>query len=394
MSTLRKVVISPSSDPPLASSWAPRSANRPGPASYKRGGSGEGIPTGIAASEGIVDATSPGDSEVLEFGPRIIPSDPETDNPLVLDSLAEPEIRHTADFQLNPSGDDAASPRPCPSPVMTAPPITSSTASTPAPTLAQANSPASLATPPASSRLGRPPLHPAASASPTTAASSSTPPKPSSTVISMKRKTCMSGSPRRRAPRRPLRAEKPHLQPVLRWLPRPRLHRDQPFRLQPPRRQLRRHRRLLLHPRSPCPQRPERQPRPRLRRPREGGFPFIPNPVPCKASDECHGAGSPPPPSLNIQSVGESPRGNESPHHRRKVQGGLRQKARKVCRRSPSITNTTRRSSITLPPSRRSTVNFPLKLRNSAPSDARLARAGPSGAMTQGGRGGSAQFRA
>ena len=33
MSTLRKVVISPSSDPPLASSWAPRSANRSGPAS-------------------------------------------------------------------------------------------------------------------------------------------------------------------------------------------------------------------------------------------------------------------------------------------------------------------------------------------------------------------------
>ena len=45
----------------------------------------------------------------------------------------------------------------------------------------------------------------------------------------------------------------------------------------------------------------------------EGGFPANPPPVPCKASDECHGAGSPPPPSINIQSVGEAMGGNESP---------------------------------------------------------------------------------
>ena len=44
---------------------------------------------------------------VIELGPRAYPPDRETDNPLVLDSVAAPEAHHTADFQLNPSGVDA-----------------------------------------------------------------------------------------------------------------------------------------------------------------------------------------------------------------------------------------------------------------------------------------------
>jgi hypothetical protein len=38
-----------------------------------------------------------------------------------------------------------------------------------------------------------------------------------------------------------------------------------------------------------------------------GGFPFVPNPVPCKASDECHGPGSDTPPPANIKSTAGTP---------------------------------------------------------------------------------------
>jgi hypothetical protein len=38
-----------------------------------------------------------------------------------------------------------------------------------------------------------------------------------------------------------------------------------------------------------------------------GGFPFAPNPVPCKASDECHGPGSDTPPPANIKSTAGTP---------------------------------------------------------------------------------------
>jgi hypothetical protein len=43
-----------------------------------------------------------------------------------------------------------------------------------------------------------------------------------------------------------------------------------------------------------------------------GGFPYRPAPVPCKASDECHGAGTAPPPPPNINSVTQSNGGNLS----------------------------------------------------------------------------------
>lgn len=41
-----------------------------------------------------------------------------------------------------------------------------------------------------------------------------------------------------------------------------------------------------------------------------GGFPQLPPPVPCKASDECHGPGSPAPPSPNITTIDPTPHGN------------------------------------------------------------------------------------
>jgi hypothetical protein len=45
-----------------------------------------------------------------------------------------------------------------------------------------------------------------------------------------------------------------------------------------------------------------------------GGFPYLPPPVPCKASDECHGPGSATPPTPNINSVTQAGGGNLSAH--------------------------------------------------------------------------------
>ena len=73
------------------------------------------------------------------------------------------------------------------------------------------------------------------------------------------------------------------------------LHRDKPLRLEPPRGQRRRHRRLLLYPRHPCP-RTKTEPGEALRRPRTRRLPLYSAPPPCKASDECHGPGTQAPP--------------------------------------------------------------------------------------------------
>ena len=55
----------------------------------------------------------------------------------------------------------------------------------------------------------------------------------------------------------------------------------------------------------------------------QGGFPYIP-PIPlCKASDECHGPGSPQAQPPEIQSVGSSPGGNEHPSGRRRCRAGF-----------------------------------------------------------------------
>jgi len=41
-----------------------------------------------------------------------------------------------------------------------------------------------------------------------------------------------------------------------------------------------------------------------------GGFPIVPSPVPCSASDECHGPGSLAPPPTNIKTIAGTPVGN------------------------------------------------------------------------------------
>ena len=69
---------------------------------------------GLGASSASLVISNPG-SGPGEFGDVIAyrsqyPPSPQTDNPLVVDSVSAPETRHTADFQITPSGDDAAFP--------------------------------------------------------------------------------------------------------------------------------------------------------------------------------------------------------------------------------------------------------------------------------------------
>jgi len=59
--------------------------------------------------EGNLYATDEAGAKVAVFKPALAP-DPRVDNPAVLDSVSEPEARHTADFQTTPSGDFAAFP--------------------------------------------------------------------------------------------------------------------------------------------------------------------------------------------------------------------------------------------------------------------------------------------
>jgi hypothetical protein len=63
---------------------------------------------GLAAHDGEIYASNnPGVGSIAVFGaPAVV--DPEADNPLVIDSVGSPGVRHTADFQITPSGNDAA----------------------------------------------------------------------------------------------------------------------------------------------------------------------------------------------------------------------------------------------------------------------------------------------
>jgi len=68
---------------------------------------------GLAAGSDSLIVSNPGagpgneHGSVAAFGSEFAP-DPQTDNPLVVDSVSAPEARHTADFQITPSGSDAA----------------------------------------------------------------------------------------------------------------------------------------------------------------------------------------------------------------------------------------------------------------------------------------------
>ncbi len=76
---------------------------------------GKGLLTdsiGLGASSEALDISNPGSGKggtVATYRAVAQPS-PQTDNPLVIDGVSSPEVRHTADFQLTPSGDDAAFP--------------------------------------------------------------------------------------------------------------------------------------------------------------------------------------------------------------------------------------------------------------------------------------------
>ncbi len=65
----------------------------------------------------------------------------------------------------------------------------------------------------------------------------------------------------------------------------------------------------------------------------DGGFPFLPDPVPCKASDECHGAGSAAPGPLPIGTItgngGNSEAGQEVPQGIQAPRRPLREEAQK-----------------------------------------------------------------
>ncbi|MBS1885804.1 MAG: hypothetical protein JSU06_01305 [Actinobacteria bacterium] len=79
----------------------------PGPATGAETLSNSGA-VGVSA-EGDLYATNlgSGGADVQAFGPLTLAHDPRTDSPLVVDSVGEPEVRHTGDFQVTPNGNDA-----------------------------------------------------------------------------------------------------------------------------------------------------------------------------------------------------------------------------------------------------------------------------------------------
>jgi hypothetical protein len=62
---------------------------------------------GLAADYGTLDISNVAQTGVSTYAPAVVPSDPETDNPLVIDSVSSPGTRNTADFGVTPSGNDA-----------------------------------------------------------------------------------------------------------------------------------------------------------------------------------------------------------------------------------------------------------------------------------------------
>jgi DNA-binding beta-propeller fold protein YncE len=59
---------------------------------------------------GDLYATNASGTKVADFGPVVLLPSPSIDNPAVLDAVGDPGARHSADFQVSPSGDFAAFP--------------------------------------------------------------------------------------------------------------------------------------------------------------------------------------------------------------------------------------------------------------------------------------------
>jgi hypothetical protein len=84
---------------------------------FEPSGATIGSPTGagrlshsisLAAEGGTLVIDNPGQTDVEAYGPSVLPRDVQTDNPVVVDSVSEPGSAKTGDFQVTPSGDDAA----------------------------------------------------------------------------------------------------------------------------------------------------------------------------------------------------------------------------------------------------------------------------------------------
>jgi DNA-binding beta-propeller fold protein YncE len=64
----------------------------------------------LAVDEGRLFISNPGRGNVAAYTEPLVPPDSGYDNPLVIDSVGEAETRRTADFQVTPDGDHAAFP--------------------------------------------------------------------------------------------------------------------------------------------------------------------------------------------------------------------------------------------------------------------------------------------
>ena len=69
----------------------------------------------------------------------------------------------------------------------------------------------------------------------------------------------------------------------------------------------------------------------------DGGFPQVPASIPCKASDECHGAGSQAPQEPEIKTVARTPNGNSLGRTSSEVREGFVKKTSAVASRSPAV---------------------------------------------------------
>jgi hypothetical protein len=63
---------------------------------------------GVSADYGTLAAGNPSEANIAVFGKAVLPPDQSTDNPLVIDSVSAPGARETGDFQTTPSGQYAA----------------------------------------------------------------------------------------------------------------------------------------------------------------------------------------------------------------------------------------------------------------------------------------------
>ncbi len=64
----------------------------------------------LAVDSGTVAVSNPGSADVAVFGPGTVPSTPSVDSPVVLNSVSSPGRAASADFEVTPSGDFAAFP--------------------------------------------------------------------------------------------------------------------------------------------------------------------------------------------------------------------------------------------------------------------------------------------